>query len=297
MTHRSDPDLLVLHALRLKGFAEPPAVSEAVAIDEVTVAERLVAFQERELVKRRDGRVSGFMLLPPGKDLHSALLDADRAAAACDAADRGGLRRVPRPQRDVQAACAPTGSCAPSAVSRSRTTTPTPPTTPPSPSGWRSCSPRSVRRHRRTVRADRPVQSLRRPPRRRRRSIHRRRPDRAGPSAGPLVPRRVDGAARGLPGHPRPRPQRRRRLLTYADRVIAPTRRAWAGVRRVCRRRVGGGAVGRRARAGGGAGGLGDGHSGAVDVDGNITGPRRSARAAAQHRRRRRGGRGCLSRG
>ncbi len=85
MTHQSDPDLLVLHALRLKGFAEPPAVSEAVAIDETTVAERLASFQERELVKRRDGRVSGFTLLPPGKDLHAALLDADRAAAACDA--------------------------------------------------------------------------------------------------------------------------------------------------------------------------------------------------------------------
>jgi hypothetical protein len=85
MTHRSDPDLLVLHALRLKGFAEPPAVSEAVALDESAVAERLASFQERELVKRRDGRVSGFTLLAPGKYLHTTLLDADRAAADCDA--------------------------------------------------------------------------------------------------------------------------------------------------------------------------------------------------------------------
>jgi hypothetical protein len=85
MTHRSDPDLLVLHALRLKGFAEPPAVSEAVAIDEAKVAQTLASFQERELVKRREGRVSGFMLLPPGKELHATLLDADRAGADCDA--------------------------------------------------------------------------------------------------------------------------------------------------------------------------------------------------------------------
>ena len=85
MTHRSHPDLLVLHALRLKGFAEPPAVSEAVALDEPAVTERLMSFQERELVRRRDGRVSGFMLLPAGKELHAALLDADRAAARCDA--------------------------------------------------------------------------------------------------------------------------------------------------------------------------------------------------------------------
>jgi hypothetical protein len=83
VTHRSDPDLLVLHALRLKGFAEPPAVSEAVALEEAAVAERLEAFQERELVKRREGRVSGFTLLPRGKELHTTMLDADRAAAGC----------------------------------------------------------------------------------------------------------------------------------------------------------------------------------------------------------------------
>ena len=45
MTHRSDPDLLVLHALRLKGFAEPPAVAEATGVDEGSVTERLAAFQ------------------------------------------------------------------------------------------------------------------------------------------------------------------------------------------------------------------------------------------------------------
>jgi hypothetical protein len=83
--HRSHPDLLVLHALRLKGFAEPPAVAEATAVAEADVADRLAAFQERALVKRRDGRVSGFLLLPAGKDHHAALLDDDLAAAGCDA--------------------------------------------------------------------------------------------------------------------------------------------------------------------------------------------------------------------
>lgn len=85
MAHQSDPDLLVLHALRLKGFAEPPAVAEATAVAEAAVAERLVVFQERELVKRRDGRVSGYLLLPAGKEHHATLLDDDLAAAGCDA--------------------------------------------------------------------------------------------------------------------------------------------------------------------------------------------------------------------
>src|SRR6476619_2852224 len=84
VSHQSHPDLLVLHALRLKGFAEPPAVAEATAVAEGDVADRLAAFQQRELVKRRDGRVSGFLLLPAGRDHHAALLDDDRAAAGCD---------------------------------------------------------------------------------------------------------------------------------------------------------------------------------------------------------------------
>jgi len=84
VTHRSDPDLLVLHALRLKGFAEPPAVAEATGVDEDGVHQRLATFQERALVKRRDGKVSGFLLLPAGRDHHAALLDDDRTAARCD---------------------------------------------------------------------------------------------------------------------------------------------------------------------------------------------------------------------
>ena len=59
----------------------------------------------------------------------------------CDAADRGGLRRLPRPQRDVQAAVRRLAA----AVRRRRhqwpTTTPTPPTTPPSSSAWPPSSP------------------------------------------------------------------------------------------------------------------------------------------------------------
>jgi hypothetical protein len=84
VTHQSHPDLLVLHALRLKGFAEPPAVSEATGVEEADVVERLTGFQQRDLIKRREGKVSGFLLLPAGKEHHAALLDDDRSAAACD---------------------------------------------------------------------------------------------------------------------------------------------------------------------------------------------------------------------
>jgi hypothetical protein len=83
MAHESEPDLLILHALRLKGFAEPADVSDATNLHEDEAGEKLNAFRERELVKRRDGRVSGFLLLPAGKDLHAALLEVDLAVADC----------------------------------------------------------------------------------------------------------------------------------------------------------------------------------------------------------------------
>jgi hypothetical protein len=81
VTHRSEPQLLVLHSLRVKGFAEPGAVAEATALEEGDAAERLSALRDSELVGRRDGRISGFFLLPPGKQLHAELLDQERVAA------------------------------------------------------------------------------------------------------------------------------------------------------------------------------------------------------------------------
>jgi hypothetical protein len=83
MAHESEPDLLVLHALRVKGFAEPADVSDATNLAESEAGEKLVAFRDRELVKRREGRVSGFLLLPAGKELHATLLEVDLAMADC----------------------------------------------------------------------------------------------------------------------------------------------------------------------------------------------------------------------
>ena len=83
MTYKSDPELLVLHSLRLKGFAEPPDVCDATTLPEGTVTELLVAFRGRDIVGRRDGRISGFMLTPAGKEHHASLLDIERTEADC----------------------------------------------------------------------------------------------------------------------------------------------------------------------------------------------------------------------
>src|SRR5215216_3792995 len=83
MTYKSEPELLVLHSLRLKGFAEPPDVSDATMLPESTVSELLGTFRDQEMVGRRDGRISGFMLTPAGKDRHAILLELERTQTGC----------------------------------------------------------------------------------------------------------------------------------------------------------------------------------------------------------------------
>src|SRR5437764_13954491 len=85
MAYRSEPDLVVLHAVRLKGFAEPAEVAEATGLDDGDASRRLAAFHHRDLVTRRDGRLSGYALLPAGRQRHAALLQEESAAAQCRA--------------------------------------------------------------------------------------------------------------------------------------------------------------------------------------------------------------------
>jgi hypothetical protein len=83
MTYTSEPELLVLHSLRVKGFAEPPDVSDATTLPESTVTELLTTFRDQDIVGRRDGRISGFMLTSAGKERHATLLDLERTEAGC----------------------------------------------------------------------------------------------------------------------------------------------------------------------------------------------------------------------
>lgn len=104
MTAPSDPRTLVMHGLRLKGFAEVPAVAETVAVEEAdaeTILHKLVA---EELASYREGRMSGFTLTPAGRAEHARLLneeldelgarDAIRAAYARFLGLNGGLLEV-----------------------------------------------------------------------------------------------------------------------------------------------------------------------------------------------------------
>jgi hypothetical protein len=93
MTEPSDPRLLVLHALRLKGFAQAGDAADIVGLEPDHVSELLVELHAAELVLYRDGRLTGWALTPAGRAEQEARLQAEldalgRRAAVMDAYKR-----------------------------------------------------------------------------------------------------------------------------------------------------------------------------------------------------------------
>jgi hypothetical protein len=59
MGHRSDPNFYVLHALKLKGFADGAAVAEVTGLPIGDVDQQLAALANAGLARRREGRICG----------------------------------------------------------------------------------------------------------------------------------------------------------------------------------------------------------------------------------------------
>jgi DNA-binding transcriptional MocR family regulator len=79
--HLVEPGTIVLHGLRLKGFAETDVLAQAAGLDDVTVVRALEALAEEGMVRRRQGvEVSGWVLTPQGRAEHEKRL-ADELAA------------------------------------------------------------------------------------------------------------------------------------------------------------------------------------------------------------------------
>jgi len=77
VAHPSEPGFLVLHALRLKGFAEADVVATSTGLDEDVAAKHLAALCDDGLVQRREGRVNGWSLTPAGRARHAELASAE----------------------------------------------------------------------------------------------------------------------------------------------------------------------------------------------------------------------------
>jgi hypothetical protein len=93
MARVSDPDLLVLVALRLRTLADLDTIAGATGSTTATTDEILGALAAGGLVRRRDGRVSGWMLTPQGRGLCGSRLSDELDASGgrdevADAYDR-----------------------------------------------------------------------------------------------------------------------------------------------------------------------------------------------------------------
>ncbi len=85
MAHSSAPGTVVLHGLRLKGFAETDVLAETTGLDDVTVVQALESFATDGLVTRKQGvDVSGWVLTPQGR--------ADHEKRLADELDTTGVR-------------------------------------------------------------------------------------------------------------------------------------------------------------------------------------------------------------
>ena len=76
MSVDNENELRVVHALRLKSFADTPVVAEAAGVSEAQAKTTLDGLAAAERVKYREGRMTGWMLLPAGRAHGEALLAA-----------------------------------------------------------------------------------------------------------------------------------------------------------------------------------------------------------------------------
>ena len=85
MVGQSDTRLLVLHGVRLKGFADAADVAALVALDPADVMAQLEQLKGDELVLYREGRLTGWALTPAGRAAQEQALKAE--LDACGARD------------------------------------------------------------------------------------------------------------------------------------------------------------------------------------------------------------------
>jgi hypothetical protein len=105
MSAPSDVRTLVMHGLRLKGFAEAAAVAEAVGVDEGDAKPILDQLVIDELAAHRDGKMSGFSLTRSGRAEHERLLAAELDASGARPAILDAYRRFLQLNGELLAVC------------------------------------------------------------------------------------------------------------------------------------------------------------------------------------------------
>lgn len=105
MAHQSASPFLVLHALRLKGFAESDVVGRSAGLPDEEVATLCKELAVEGLVQRRDGKLAGWSLTPDGRAAHAVQVAAELdAAGARDVVD-ASYRRFLAVNGEMLATC------------------------------------------------------------------------------------------------------------------------------------------------------------------------------------------------
>lgn len=85
MSYRSPADFVVLHALRIKGFATTETIAEIAELSPQTVNDHLCAAETGGLVRFREGR-DLWQLTEDGRDEHGRLLKLDNESSGAGGA-------------------------------------------------------------------------------------------------------------------------------------------------------------------------------------------------------------------
>lgn len=83
MTVATDPELLILHTLRLKGFVDAEVVANVARLAESSASEILVLLAAQGFVAYRDGRIRGWSLTAAGRSEGERQLAAELDRAGC----------------------------------------------------------------------------------------------------------------------------------------------------------------------------------------------------------------------
>lgn len=105
MAHQSPLQLRVLHAVRLKGFADDETVAGIAGLAVGDATGVLDQFAAQGLAVRRDGRISGWSLTPDGRATHAKLLAEELNEAGCRAAVEQGYQRFLALNQRMLACC------------------------------------------------------------------------------------------------------------------------------------------------------------------------------------------------
>jgi hypothetical protein len=105
MSAPSDLRMLVMHGLRLKGFAEAAAAADTVGVREGDAKPLLDQLVVEGLATFRDGKVTGFSLTKPGREEHARLLSAELEATGARGAVESAYRQFLQLNTELLSIC------------------------------------------------------------------------------------------------------------------------------------------------------------------------------------------------